>query len=289
MAEPARPIRSDDPEERPQPITPPGRSLFQAVVTALVLVSLIGLAYFLGRTAFFVLAFIVVMMALFEFLDAVVRAGHRPTLPFTMLCGAALLVVAYLEKPAYFSVVLMVATFGGFTLTLLPGPTRARPSGVGWTLLGVAWVAGGGAGAVSILMLEPGGLMLLIASVLTAAADDIVAYFVGTRYGRHKMAPSISPGKSWEGFAAGFVAALAAGAMFGGLLDEINVWHGLAIGVICGFLAPVGDLVESRFKREVGIKDSGRLLPGHGGMLDRLDAIIFCSPVVYTFLRFVVF
>lgn len=132
------------------------------------------------------------------------------------------------------------------------------------------------------------GVSVLLAHVLITAADDIGAFFAGTAFGRHKMAPSISPAKSWEGAAGGFVAALAAGAMFGSIIDVIGVGHGIVIGAIIGFLAPAGDLAESLVKRELGIKDSGRMLPGHGGMLDRLDAIVFGAPTVFLYLHFVV-
>lgn len=83
------------------------------------------------------------------------------------------------------------------------------------------------------------------------------------------------------------MAAVVGGLAAGALLDDLGIVHGLVMGGICGMLAPVGDLLESLVKREVGIKDSGRLLPGHGGFLDRLDAIIFCAPFVYMYLRFV--
>jgi phosphatidate cytidylyltransferase len=272
-----------------EPTPPAGRSLAQAVVTALILLALIVICYLLGRTAFFVLAFVVVITALFELLDALVQRGHRPSVPFGVLCGAGMLLVAYFNRPALLAVVLASTVFGAFLLALRPerGPTPA--SDAAWTVLGVAWVGGGGAGAVSILMIEPqDGTFLLIATVLTIALGDIAAYFIGTRFGKHKLAPSISPGKSWEGFIAGIFGSLAGGALFAGLLFDLSLPAGLGIGAICALVAPVGDLIESLAKRELGIKDSGRLLPGHGGFLDRLDAIIFCAPVVYLYLRFIV-
>jgi CDP-diglyceride synthetase len=127
------------------------------------------------------------------------------------------------------------------------------------------------------------GVALLVAFVLTVAVDDIAAYFAGTSFGRRRLAPSISPAKSWEGAVAGFAGALVAGLVAGALVDELSVVEGLGLGTVCGLFAPMGDLVESLFKRELGIKDSGRLLPGHGGMLDRLDAIIFCAAPVYLY------
>ena len=282
MAEPA-------PSIAPEPAPPGGRSLAQAVITALGLLALVVVCYLLGRTAFFVLAVTVVLLALFELLDALRQRGHRPSVPFGVLCGFGMMLAVYLERPALIAVVIAATLFGSFLLALRPerGPTPATDAA--WTVFGVVWVGGGGAGATSILMIEPqDGTFLLIATFLTIACGDIAAFFIGTRFGKRRLAPSISPGKSWEGFVAGIFGSLAGGALFAGLLFDLSLPAGLGIGAIVALLAPAGDLVESLVKRELGIKDSGRLLPGHGGFLDRLDAIIFCCPVVYLFLRFIV-
>ncbi|MFN2390015.1 MAG: phosphatidate cytidylyltransferase [Actinomycetota bacterium] len=263
-----------------------GRRLAQAVVTALVLLALVIVCYLLGRTAFFVLICAVVLVALFELLDALVQAGRRPVLPYGLACGFAMLLVSFLRAPRLLGAVLAVTMIGAFLLSLRPGRGPTPASDAAWTLLAVGWVGGGGAAATSIMML-PGGLRLLVAFVLTTALDDIGGYFAGTAFGKHKMAPSISPSKSWEGFVGGFCAALAGGALFAAMVPELDLLEGLSIGVIAGLLAPVGDLVESLAKRELGVKDSGRLLPGHGGFLDRLDAILFCAPVVFLYLAFV--
>lgn len=269
------------------PMPKGGRSLRQAVITALILLALIIVSALLGTTAFFVLATTVILIALFELYDALLQTGHRPNLYFGLASGLALLIVAYLQRPALIAVVLAATMYGAFILALRPERGRSPSTDVAWTVLGVAWIGGGGAGAVSILTLDD-GLMLLIAYILITALNDIGGYFAGTRFGRHKMAPSISPAKSWEGWVGGFAASLAGGLFFAFLLESLDPIHGLAIGAISGLLAPVGDLVESMAKREIGIKDSGRLLPGHGGLLDRLDAILFCAPAVYLYLRFVV-
>ncbi len=138
-----------------------------------------------------------------------------------------------------------------------------------------------------LLLARDDGAALVMAVVALTVSSDIGAYAVGRVFGRHKLAPTVSPAKTWEGFAGGIATALAAGLLFASLLDEMTVTTGLALGAIAGLLAPVGDLVESQVKRELGIKDSGRLLPGHGGMLDRLDAIIFCCPALSLYLHFV--
>lgn len=269
----------------PAELPPRGRSLRQAVMTAVFLLVLIVVAALIGPDAFFLLAATVVLLAQFELLDALRTTGHRPVRSFGVLCGLAMLIVGYLEEPRLLAAVLSIAMVGAFILALRPNRGRSAMSDVAWTLLSVAWIGGGGAAAVLILAIEPGGLGLLISFVLITALDDIGAYFIGTRFGRHKMAPGISPAKSWEGFIGGFATALIGGAGFGYFIDALGVEHGLVLGAIAGLLAPVGDLVESMAKREIGIKDSSGLLPGHGGFLDRLDAIMFCAPVACLYLR----
>jgi phosphatidate cytidylyltransferase len=286
LAEPNDPAGSPSPAPEPAPV--PGRSLKQAVITALILVAIIGVCYLLGVVAFFVLASVVVLLATFELFDALIQTGHKPVLALGLAGAAGMLWVSYIEEPRFIALVLGATLLGAFLLALRPGRGRTPMSDAAWTLLGVAWIGGGGAGAVSILRVDVNGLSMLVAFVLITALDDIGAYFVGTRFGRHKIAPSISPAKSWEGFLGGMVTALLGGMAFGAVVDGLTVVDGLAIGGICSLLAPVGDLIESMAKREIGIKDSGRLLPGHGGFLDRLDAIIFCAPAVYVYIRLVV-
>lgn len=247
---------------------------------------LLALSYALGTNAFFVLICIVVLVALFEAFDGLRQAGHLPVTPIGLAAGAAMLVAVFLERPAWLLVVLAATVYGAFTAALRPGRGQSASSDAAWTLLAVAWIAGGGAAATAILVLDA-GRSLLVAFVLVAALDDIGAYFVGTRFGRHKVAPSISPGKSWEGLVGGTVLALLGGLVIGALIDDLGAVEGLGLASVCALLVPVGDLVESLFKREIGVKDSGRLLPGHGGFLDRLDAIIFCAPAAYLYLRLV--
>ncbi|MDQ3785239.1 MAG: phosphatidate cytidylyltransferase [Actinomycetota bacterium] len=266
---------------------PPGRSLVQAIATAGVLLGAMGVVYLLGQAAFGVLIVAVALVCLWELFDGLVRAGGRPVVSFGLACAGAMVAVAYFERPGLVGAVLVVTMFGGFLLALRPGRGHSAASDVAWTVLGVTWIGGGGAGAASVLVLGTDGLQLLVAFVLIAALDDIGAYFTGTRFGTHRMAPSISPGKSWEGFVGGLVCSLLGGGICAAVLAPLGVVDGIALGALCGTFGPAGDLAESLVKRTLGIKDSGRLLPGHGGFLDRLDAVILCAPVVFLYLRFV--
>ena len=153
----------------------------------------------------------------------------------------------------------------------------AGPGGV-WVLPALV-----GAGlAVTVANLTDAGGWWLLLGILVVYAADTGAYAVGRLVGRHPMAPGISPGKSWEGAAGGMAGAVIAAVVLGVLLPiRLQIWQLAGIGVILGIVAPLGDLLESKIKRWAGVKDSGRLLPGHGGMLDRLDSLLPSLIVVY--------
>ncbi|MBI3910889.1 MAG: phosphatidate cytidylyltransferase [Armatimonadetes bacterium] len=127
---------------------------------------------------------------------------------------------------------------------------------------------------------DAGAWLLLFTLGLTWAADT-GAYLVGKRWGRHRMAPVLSPGKTWEGLAGGFVATVLVAGLLGAVCLRFPLGWSLATGLLIGALAPLGDLVKSAFKREIGIKDFGALIPGHGGVLDRFDSLLFTAPAVY--------
>ncbi len=131
--------------------------------------------------------------------------------------------------------------------------------------------------------LSAGAAYLWLAFVGTWSADTF-AFFVGSQFGKHKLAPAVSPGKTWEGTIGG-VAGSILGVTALGALCQFSLGHSAVIGLLVGVVAPMGDLVESSIKRFCGVKDSGRLLPGHGGVLDRFDSVMFAAPAVYYYLQ----
>jgi phosphatidate cytidylyltransferase len=134
-----------------------------------------------------------------------------------------------------------------------------------------------GIGLAHLVTLEPRGQLLLLYLLVLIAAADVGAYFGGRKFGRRKLAPHISPGKTWEGFAAGMLAAVLVAAA-GAWMFEMPFWPWLALCELVALVSVVGDLTESMFKRHVGLKDSGSLLPGHGGLLDRIDSLTAAAP-----------
>ncbi len=135
------------------------------------------------------------------------------------------------------------------------------------------------------------GHFYLLYFVLITKFSDSGAYAVGSLIGRHKMIPRISPGKTWEGFAGAILASVLASLLFihflGAHMAGMNYFHAVVLGVVLSVGAVVGDLIESIFKREAGVKDSGRFFPGIGGILDLLDSLLFNAPIMYLYLRHV--
>jgi phosphatidate cytidylyltransferase len=133
------------------------------------------------------------------------------------------------------------------------------------------------------------GKFFLLYFVLVTKFSDTGAYAVGSLIGRHKMMPRISPGKTWEGFGGAILFSTAASVVFvvffGDKMAGMNWFHAVVLGVLFGLTAVVGDLIESLFKREAGVKDSGKIFPGIGGILDLLDSLLFNAPIMYLYLR----
>lgn len=163
---------------------------------------------------------------------------------------------------------------------LLYGVASTRQSAtvaMGTTVLGVVWVAVGLAHIVLLRDLPEHGRLATYALLLAVVADDTAAYVVGRLVGRHKLAPALSPAKTWEGFVAGTLAALAAAFFTFYDTGFMEGWRSLVFGGAVALAAACGDLFESSLKRDLQVKDSGSLLAGHGGMLDRVDSLLFAS------------
>ena len=130
-----------------------------------------------------------------------------------------------------------------------------------------------------LLMTPDDGRLRMLAVICCVIASDTAAFAVGVLTGRHKMAPAISPSKTWEGFGGGVAVSAIVGALVGVFLLGTSWWAGLALGILCSLAGTVGDLVESLIKRDAGIKDMSNFLPGHGGVMDRLDSMLVAVPV----------
>ncbi len=207
--------------------------------------------------------------------------GYHPT-QFLGLIWVVLLVNAYWQ-PTYLP--LETVLIAGLIVTLVDAMYEKQQPMHTWmaTAIGALYL-GTTVGQALALRFVPNGLWWLIFGLIVTWTNDSAAYFVGVTLGRHKLWPRLSPKKTWEGTVAGWIAA----AVVGGLLVELTpvspslgIWFGVVVGALCGVLALLGDLSISALKRQVGAKDSGNFLPGHGGVLDRMDSLLFVLPFVY--------
>jgi phosphatidate cytidylyltransferase len=247
------------------------------------LVSLAGV--WVGGRFFFALLAVFLLTGLWEFYRMAARAGLR-TLPLPGLASAAaLLILAWLHDPGYAGLAFTVLGLWMLASALRP-PIEGRLVGLGLTVFGLAYVVGLG---VHLLWLRelPGGLRLLVLTLAATWSSDTFAFFVGVRWGRRRLAPHISPGKSVEGLVggiAGTVAVTVLGARL--LVPSLTVPEALLVGLVLGIAAPVGDLLESLFKRNLNAKDASRFIPGHGGVLDRIDSLLVTGAVAFYLFRF---
>lgn len=272
-------------------------NLFQRIRSALILLPCVAVIVWWGEPAVSIAVMAVACIALYELYHVFRAGGFVPR-----------------RRTGYFSAVLFVlaAVVGTRTGLELSGSalaisimtslayevvyqdrenqllnwslTLSGAAYVGWTLAHFVLLRHiqyplSGLGA--FFRLEAGAAWIFVAFAITVASDT-AAYFVGKRFGRTRMAPYVSPNKTWEGAVGGTVAAMLAAALAVALLGLPVQWiAGLLLGLVGSAAGQVGDLAESLIKRQIGVKDSGNLIPGHGGLLDRIDSLMFTVPVVY--------
>jgi CDP-diglyceride synthetase len=266
----------------------PGRNVQLAFLTGLVLAALAVGAIWIGPGAFAVLAGIVVLIAQGEFYFALQKRHYQPATALGLVTGALVLGAAYYRgEGAMLAITALgiIATFLWY-MTVPAEHRRNVISNVGLTVLGVVWIPVFAGYILPVLGLEDGRALVLSILGLTVAYDAS-AFAVGYFWGSRPLSPTVSPKKSWEGAigATLVVIAVAIGivAPSVGLLETIPKAVGLA--VVVAVFAPLGDLSESLVKRDLGIKDMGSVLPGHGGILDRIDGMLFVAPAAFLYLR----
>ncbi|WP_375766473.1 phosphatidate cytidylyltransferase [Archangium gephyra] len=177
--------------------------------------------------------------------------------------------------------------FFAFTYHLIRGPLQDAPTRVAHLVTGMLY-GSVGLTAVAALRLMPDGMAWSISALVITWSNDTSAYFAGRFLGRHKLYPEVSPNKTWEGFFGGMLGSVVG--MFitrGFFYPMLTVTDCLVLGILGGILGPIGDLCESMLKRAYGVKDSGVAIPGHGGILDRIDALLFNAPLVFVYVTFV--
>lgn len=255
--------------------------LVSRVLVAVVGVPVVlGLVY-LGGWWLFGLVLVAALVGLHEY--AALTRRLRPLVLACYLGAVAMLLGAMLGGAPWLLGGLMLTLLAAFVLQGLAGTRQPATVAIGSTLLGAAWIGLGLAHVLLLRDLPEEGRLAVFTLLLADWAVNTVAYFAGRLVGRHKLAPRLSPGKTWEGFVAGTAAGVAVA--FFALYEEretfLSIPQAIALGAAITLAAALGDLFESALKRDMRVKDTGRLLGGHGGMLDRIDSLLFAAPAAF--------
>jgi phosphatidate cytidylyltransferase len=248
------------------------------LVAAIGLPLVLGLVY-VGGWWLFVLVAAAAVLSLHEYW--LLARPLRPLAPAGYVGALLALLGAQLGGVAWMVGGVLTTLALAFFLKGISEARQAATVAVSGTLLGAAWL-GLGLGFLLLLRDVPhDGRLATFTVVLAVWAGDTAAYAVGRLIGRHSMAPSTSPKKTWEGFAAGTAATIFVAFIALYKQHYLTIGQSIVLGAVLAAAAPLGDLFESLLKRDAGVKDSGRLLAGHGGVLDRLDAFLFALPAAY--------
>jgi len=260
------------------------------VATAVVGVPLIILAIWFGNPWITLFIAAAALAGAYEFYHIANFHRREPLLYLGLLWTLALVLSPHYRNPGLLPIVVSAGMLVSL-ICLLIGPAREKAFHEwAWTIAGALYVGWMLSYWLNLRGLEDGRNWVYLA-MLTTFANDTGAYFIGRAKGKHKLAPAISPAKTWEGATGGLVSAVLAAVVIAVVLKLISValgapfafryWQIIILGLLVGLFAQLGDLVESLLKRNMGVKESGNLLPGHGGVLDRFDSLIFVGAVVY--------
>jgi phosphatidate cytidylyltransferase len=258
-----------------------GRNLPLAIAVGVVLAGTFVGSLVWHPAAFSAVVGILMVIAYAESARVLRDVGLRLETPVLMVSTLIMLLGAYQAGHAGQAVGVAVLVLGG-VLWMLGDPNRQDVvRNLSYTLLFGLWV-GFLASYAALLVNRPSGVVAVLAVVGAAVLTDIGGYGFGVAFGRHKIAPSVSPKKTWEGLLGGLLVAVVGAVVALPLIDDtFDMVAAAVIALTCGLAGFVGDLAESMIKRDLGVKDLGQVLPGHGGVLDRVDGILLALPVGY--------
>jgi phosphatidate cytidylyltransferase len=256
------------------------------VITGIVAAGVLLIAAMIGPRALVVLVLAVVTLAAAELFQGLRTRGYQPATLLGLVACAAMVLGAYWKGETAFPLVLTLLTIFSF-LWYLAGVVHAKPTmNIAVTLFAFVYVGFLASFASLFLRVQKGqGVGLLLGAVIATAGHDIGAYLVGKYMGKTPLAPELSPNKTFEGLVGGVLASVFVSLLIVRAIHPWDAGKAFWLGVVVAVAAPLGDLCESMIKRDLGVKDMGKILPGHGGILDRVDALLFVIPATYYLAR----
>jgi phosphatidate cytidylyltransferase len=248
------------------------------IIVGLILGAAAALVIWKGNWIYFVAIVLLALLGMLEFYR-ITRPYHPATLAGLIAAGL-MLYCAWYRTPVGVLGSLALGLGLTFVLVAWGGPRPGVTGRMAATMLGPLWVAFGFAHLLMMHRLE-NGTALVLTVVFGTWAGDTMGYFVGKYFGSTPMAPRLSPRKTWEGYAGGVLGTVIMVVFIGLITDKLSPSESLLVGLTIAVVGPIGDLFESLIKRDVDVKDAGSFLPGHGGVLDRFDALLFSAVAVY--------
>lgn len=262
-----------------------GRKLFPSIAVGLTLLGLVIASLAFQRVLFLPLAIAAIIRGVWELGQALDRANIEISVPTISFCAVAIMTSAWVKDVTG----LAVATAISIPFLLISGLPKGHHNFVKnatatvFATIYLPFLAG-----FLIVMAKPDdGLARVMTFVIVVGCNDTFGYIFGVLLGKHKLAPAISPKKTWEGLIGSLIFSILGGGLMLSLLFEKHWLVGAAIGIAAVFTATCGDLIESAIKRDLDLKDMGAILPGHGGMLDRLDSVLLSAPIIWAILTLV--
>ncbi len=268
------------------------KNLGTRIVTGAIFVSILIGGMLFNQYSFLIVFSLITILALYEFYGLLNKAGNADTNRILNTAGGLLLFISgYIYFSSIDKTLLPFALYVLYILILFASELflkRANPlASLAYAVLGQVYIAL----PLSLLCYlafgyDSGGAYhyaLILALFIFIWVNDSFAYLAGSLLGKHRMFERISPKKSWEGFAGGVVFTIAAAAIYSTYFTQLSLWGWIGFAVVLIVFGTLGDLVESLFKRTLNIKDSGNMIPGHGGLLDRIDSVIFAIPAQFVY------
>ena len=249
------------------------------IVISLALLPIVLGAVYLGGWWVFALIALATAIAMHEY--TLMARVLAPLAPAGYIGSALALVGAELSGLRWMLAGALTTFVLAFVLKAISEARAAATAAISATVMGTFWIGAGLGFLILVRAIPEHGTLALVTLLVAIWAGDTFAYFGGRLLGRHKMAPATSPGKTWEGFVFGTAATIFVSFVALYKQNFLTIRESIVLGVVLAVAGPLGDLFESLLKRDAGVKDSGSLLGGHGGMLDRLDAFLFAAPAAY--------
>lgn len=262
-----------------------GRKLFPSIAVGLTLLGLVIASLAFERVLFLPLAIAAIIRGVWELGQALDRADIEISVPTISFCAVAIMTSAWVKDVTG----LAVATAISIPFLLISGLPKGHHNFVKnatatvFATIYLPFLAG----FLIVLAKPDDGLARVMTFVVVVGCNDTFGYIFGVLLGKHKLAPAISPKKTWEGLIGSLLFSILGGGLMLSLLFDKHWLLGAAIGVAAVFTATCGDLIESAIKRDLDLKDMGAILPGHGGMLDRLDSVLLSAPIIWAILTLV--